>query len=285
MTVFLDGLLDAIKDSLIMLPFLFGVYLLIEYMEHKAGNKIESTFKKYNRFGPIAGGIAGIIPQCGFSVAASNLYAGRVISMGTIIAVFISTSDEAIPILLANPKTFSSIWQLILIKLVISIIAGIIVDLIIRVIARNKTEEVNYHDICENCGCEKHGVIYSAFKHTLNIFIFIFIITLALNLLIGYIGEDIFSKIMLKDSFFQPFVTALVGFIPNCAASVAITQLFAEGSIISLGSCVAGLCTSAGLGLLVLFKANKHHMKQNFIIVGTLYVIAVISGIVLNLFI
>lgn len=280
----LDSLLDSLKDTALMIPFLFGVYILIEYMEHASSDKIEKAFKKLGPFGPVGGAVIGTIPQCGVSAAAANLYTGRVISLGTIIAVFLATSDEAIPMIIANPSKISVLWKLIVFKIVIAVLAGIIVDIICKIYYKNKSidNDNHFHELCENCGCEEHGILYSALMHTINITIFVFVITLLLNLAIVLVGENTIAKFMMSDNFFQPFVSALVGFIPNCASSVIITQLYLEDGILSFGSAIAGLCTSAGLGLLVLFKTNKKHMKKNFLICGILYITAVLSGVIIN---
>lgn len=280
----IDIFLDALKDTLLMIPFLFGVYILIEYMEHASSNKIEKAFKKMGPFGPLGGAVAGSIPQCGISAAAANLYSGKVISLGTIIAVFVATSDEAIPMMIANPGKISVLWKLIVIKIAVAVSAGIIVDIIYKLCCKNKSvnEEDHFHELCENCGCDEHGILYSALKHTVNIALFVFLITLVLNAAISFVGEDIIAGLMMSDNFFQPFISALVGFIPNCASSVIITQLYLEDGILSFGSAIAGLCTTTGLGLIVLFKTNKKHIKQNLLICGILYVVAVITGIVIN---
>lgn len=280
----IDVLLDAVKDTLLMVPFLFGVYILIEYMEHASSNKIEKAFKKLGPFGPVGGAVIGTIPQCGVSAAAANLYSGKVISIGTIIAVFLATSDEAIPMIIANPAKISVLWKLIVIKIAVAVLVGILVDLIYKFITRNKSKDPNnhFHELCEHCGCEEHGILYSALMHTINITVFVFIITLVLNLAIALVGEDTIAKVMMSDNFFQPFISALIGFIPNCASSVIITQLYLEDGILTFGSAIAGLCTGSGLGLLVLFKTNKKHMKQNFLICGILYVSAVVIGVIIN---
>ena len=277
-------LMDALKDTLLMIPFLFGVYILIEYMEHASSDKIERAFKRMGPFGPLGGAVIGTVPQCGVSAAAANLYSGRVISLGTIIAVFIATNDEAIPILIANPEKISVLWKLLVIKIVAAVLVGILVDIIYKFYRRNKPadNENHFHELCENCGCDEHGILFSALIHTANISLFVFIITLVLNAAISFVGEDTIARVMMSDNFFQPFVSALVGFIPNCASSVIITQLYLEDGILSFGSAIAGLCTSAGLGLLVLFKTNKKHMKQNFMICGILYAAAVLIGVFIN---
>ena len=281
--VIVDALLDAVK----MLPFLFGVYLLIEYMEHRNSKGFEDFFKRLGFFGPVGGAVLGTIPQCGISVAATNLFAGRVITLGTIVAVYLATSDEAIPIILAHPDHMGVLWKLILIKLITAILAGIIVDAVSKAILKNNGEKP-FEELCENCGCHdhdddghSHSVVIPAVKHTVSIFVFVLIINIVLGFIIEFLGQDFLERILISDSVFQPLVAALVGFIPNCAASVILTQLHLSG-VLSFGSCVAGLCTGAGMGLIVLFKTNKRHMKQNFAVVGILYLAAVVSGFVAN---
>ncbi len=277
-----DVFLDAFIDSLKVLPFLFGVYLLIEYIEHRSSDKLGKALRKMGPFGAVGGSILGAIPQCGFSVVASNLYSGRLITMGTLIAVYLSTSDEAIPMMIANPKFAGKLWQLIIIKVVVAIIAGFLVDLVIRLMGR-KQEEEPFKEICEDCDCEHHSILHSALHHTISIIIFIFVVNLVLGGIMEFAGEDTVKTLLMTDSAVQPFIAGIIGFIPNCAASVVLTQLYIEG-VVSFGSLIAGLCTGAGVGLLVLFKANKHHIKENFVIVGVLYVFGVAAGFIAGLF-
>lgn len=225
----------------------------------------------------------GCVPQCGFSVAASNLYAGRVISLGTLIAVFLSTSDEAIPVLLAHPEQVGAIWRLIAAKIVIAAAAGIIADIIVKIFKLDKDGEA-IGDICSEsgCGCGSHGIWYSSLKHTVNIFIFILIVNLVLGFVMALAGAEAVEKFLSGMGIFQPIVTGLVGMIPNCAASVLVTELYAEGAI-PFGSAMAGLCTGAGVGLAVLFRANKN-VRENLVITGIVYAVGVLSGIILNLF-
>lgn len=281
MKLFLGVLADAAVDTAKMLPFLFGVYLLIEYFEHKASDRLPNLLRKLGPFGPIGGAALGCIPQCGFSVAASNLYSGRLISLGTLIAVFVATSDEAVPILLSHPEGAKKILPLIGIKIIIAIAAGIAVDLIVRLTKGRRNEEAEpYRDLCEDCGCDEHGVVYSAIMHTVKITVFVFAASLILGLGIELLGEDSIKRILMTDSPLQPFITALIGLIPNCAASVVLTDLYAAGSL-SFGSVIAGLSTGAGLGLMVLFKANKN-LKENLSVAAALYLIGALAGIAIN---
>lgn len=276
----LDILTDALLDSLKMLPFLFAAFLFMEYFEHKAGDKLANALKKMGGFGSVGGALIGCIPQCGFSVAASNLYAGELITAGTLLAVFLSTSDEAVPVLLAHPEHAGAVWKLLLIKVIIAIIAGLLLDLCLKLFKRKRRDEP-FEEFCSDCGCGEHGIFYSSFRHTLNIFIFILLVNILLNGVISFVGEDRFSEFLAGIRVFQPFVAGLVGMIPNCAASVVITELFVQGGI-TTGSAVAGLSTGAGVGLAVLFKSNKS-VKENIFITAMLYLVGTFSGLLIDL--
>lgn len=270
----------AVLDSLKLLPFLFVTYILMEYIEHKMTDKSKRAIEKAGKFGPVIGGIVGAVPQCGFSVSATNLYSSRVITLGTLIAVYLSTSDEMIPVLLSESISFSVILKLILIKVFIGMIAGLIIDFVLRKVG-NK-EENRISDICEdeNCHCE-NGILKSAIKHTISIFIYILITTIILNTVIEIIGEDRIGNLILNKKIVGAIIAGLIGLIPNCASSVIITQLFAKG-LISAGALLAGLLVGAGLGILILFKTNKN-LKQNIKIIALLYAIGTICGIVFEL--
>lgn len=268
-------------DLLVILPFLFACFLFIEFVEHKASEKMGKALTRLGPFGAVGGAALGCVPQCGFSVMASNLYAGRLISIGTLVAVFISTSDEAIPIMVSSPEHISSVWKLILCKIIIAVIAGITVDLVAKALSKGREEKVDFEDICADCGCGCHSIWYSALKHTFEIAVFILIVNIILGGCIEFIGEDKISKVLMTNSIFQPFVASLIGFIPNCASSVLLTDLYIEG-MLSFGSCVAGLCTGAGVGLVVLFKANKK-LRENLVIALVLYAVSVVSGLIINL--
>lgn len=290
----LDTIIDTLIDNLKILPFLFIAYLIMEYLEHKTGEKTKNIIKKSGKFGPLFGGILGIFPQCGFSAAASNLYAGKIISMGTLIAVFLSTSDEMLPILISENAPIYLILQVIGIKLVIGIIAGFIIDLVTNIIKKrfeNKQEEKieeleeEIGHVCEHehCHCKEEGIFKSAIKHTLSIAGFILVITLVLNLLIYFIGEENISNLVLNMPVVGPLISGIVGLIPNCAGSVILTQLYLN-NVISLGSMIGGLLVGSGIGILVLFRVNKN-LKDNLKILALLYGIGVFCGIIMDLII
>lgn len=278
----LDILLDAVLDTLKTLPFLLGAYLLIELLEHKSSEKLSGALSKLGPFGPLGGAVLGLVPQCGFSVAAANFYTGRLITPGTLLAVFLATSDEALPIMLSRPHAVPDLLRLLAVKLIAATVFGLVVDLICKHIIKPQHSEP-FHDLCEDCDCEHEGIFKAAMHHTVKVFAFLLIVNLVLGYAIYFVGEDNISRVMLSGNVLQPFLAALIGFIPNCAASVILTELYLAGSL-SFGSAVAGLCTGAGLGLAVLFKIN-HRQKENFALVGALYVAAVITGVVCNLFI
>lgn len=274
----LDIVLDTLIDALKILPFLFLTFLLMEYFEHKLSNKSKETIKKSGKFGPIIGGIIGAFPQCGFSVAATNLFIGRIITLGTLISVYLSTSDEMLPILISEGAEISLIAKILLIKVIIGILFGIIIDLIFR-----KAIEVNHiHDICEeeDCDCE-HGILKSSIKHTIKVILFIIIISFVLNFVMENYGEEQLEKLFLKNNIFSSFISGLVGLIPNCGSSVVITELYLN-KVITLGSTIAGLLTNSGVALILLFKSN-HNMKENLKIVTIMYSIGVICGIIIDL--
>lgn len=274
-----DIILDTLIDTLKLIPFLFITFLIIEVIEHKLNNK--NIISKSKKYGPLIGSFLGAIPQCGFSVMATNLYITRIITLGTLISIYLSTSDEMLPILISENINITAIIVIILIKVIFAIIYGIIIDLILSKKQR-KQEKENY-SICdeEHCHCEK-GIFIPALKHTLNITIFIMIITFIINIIFSFVGEDILSKILLKNSIFSPFITSLIGLIPNCASSVMLTELYINNAI-NVSSLISGLLTGSGTALLILFKSNKN-IKENIKILFILYILGVLSGIILELF-
>ena len=229
----LDVLIDTIIDGIKLLPFLFIAYLVMEYIEHKTSNKTKGIIQKSGKFGPFLGGILGIFPQCGFSAIASNLYAGRIITLGTLIAIFLSTSDEMLPILISKSVPFNVIAEILAIKLIVGIIAGFLIDLVINIINRNKSNiesEQKIGEICEHehCHCKKEGILKSSLKHTFSIFCYILVITFILNTIIFIIGEENLSNLILNKPVVGPIIAGLIGLIPNCASSVILTELYLE---------------------------------------------------------
>ena len=277
----IDILLEASIDSIKLIPFLFVTYLIMEYIEHKTKDKTKQAIKKSGKYGPLIGSILGVFPQCGFSVSATNLYAARVITLGTLIAVYLSTSDEMLPIFLSEAVPITTILTILGIKLVVGMIAGFCVDFVMRLRHKDEEEE-KIIDLCEkeHCHCE-HGIVKSSFKHTLNIFLFILVVTIIINIGIHFIGEEQISGYLQNQPILGPVIAGVIGLIPNCAASVILTQMYLQ-NVISVATLISGLLVGAGVGLAVLFKMNKG-IKQNFKIVTLLYGIGVIAGIVIEL--
>lgn len=280
----LDVILDTLIDGVKLLPFLFLTYLAMEYIEHKVSGKTKAAIKKSGKAGPLIGGVLGAFPQCGFSTAASNLYAGKVITVGTLIAIYLSTSDEMLPVMLSEKISVTLIIKIILTKVVIAVIAGLVIDFVIRKIRKPEITLDKIGHMCDHdhCHCEK-SIFKSALKHTVVIFGFILGISFILNVIIMFIGEDTLAGLILNRPVIGPLISGIVGLIPNCAASVVITQLYING-VMSFGSMMAGLLPGAGVGILVLFKENDN-LKENLKILGTIYGIGVICGIVIDLFI
>ena len=272
--IILDTLIDAIK----LVPFLWIAFLLIEFLEHKMNAKTKKIISKSGKFGPIIGSSLGVFPQCGFSVFATNLYITRIISLGTLIAIYLSTSDEMLPILLSEQVEFKTIFTLVGIKWIVGIMFGFLIDLIFR----KQKKNIEIHEICEHdhCDCEKGGILSSSIKHTLHTLVFILISTFIINILFCTYGEEYLSKLFLNDSIFTPFLASLIGLIPNCGASVMLTELYL-GGVINLASLMAGLLTGSGVAILVLFKTNKD-VKENIKIISMIYFIGVLVGLFLK---
>lgn len=269
----------ALLDSLQTLPFLFLAYLLIEFLEHHASGKMEKALAGSGKLGVVIGALLGCVPQCGFSAIAANLYAGRIITLGTLMAVFLSTSDEMIIIMLSEPGHVGEMLLLIGIKVVIAVLAGLVIDFIVK--RNNGSGEENIKKLCSGCGCE-HGIFLSALKHTISIFAIVLAANIVLGGLIHLVGEENLGKFMLSGSFFQPILAAVIGLIPNCAASVLITELYIGGAL-TLSSAVSGLCAGAGVGLIVLFRANRN-LKDCVRIILLLFGISAAAGLLLSLF-
>lgn len=274
--VVLDGLLDTAK----LLPFLFLTYLAMEFLEHKAEGKALRFLEKSGRFGPLLGALVGTVPQCGFSAAAANLYAGRIITLGTLLAVFLSTSDEMLPLLIAGNVKMTSVLLILGVKIVVGIAVGMLVDLVLRL--RHKEESVHIDTLCEqdHCHCE-NGIFRSALHHTVHITLFILLVTFFVNAVVFFVGEDTVASLFYDRPVVGHILSALVGLIPNCAASVALTGFYLNG-FITAGAMLAGLLPGAGVGLLVLFRVNRP-MKENFLILLLLFVVGVLAGLAVDL--
>lgn len=278
----LELLEDVLHDAIPMLPFLYVTYLLMEYLEHKGNAHFTRILENTRKLGPILGAALGVIPQCGFSVLAVGLYLNGTITVGTLLAVFISTSDEAIPILVSQPKEFDTLIAVILVKLLVAVIVGYLVDTMVRHHQLKQNHPIkDIHADCEKEE-EEHGIFYIAFIHTMKIFVFVFIVNFILSYIMDAIGQDTLRMFLANGSMIQPAFAAIAGFIPNCAASVILAQLYLD-QVISFGSLTAGLITSAGLGLLIMLKMydNKKDIIRIMLI---LFLSAVATGIVLQLF-
>ncbi len=341
----MDVLIDAVKDTLYLVPFLFVTYVIMEWIEHRASEKYLKAIQSEGFAGPVIGAIVGVVPQCGFSAAASTLYAARVITIGTLIAVYLSTSDEMLPIFIAEQVPAQTIAAILGVKVLVGMAAGVSIDLILR-LTHHHREAMRIHELCEraNCHCEdciegeceddeplvdaarvagsdvhvgegnadgghevgdgqkahqsehSHGehhhgnhhhrggffpLLRSAARHTVEVTVFVFVVVLVLNAVLAGIGEEALASIISAHPMRSVLATALVGLIPNCAASVTIAQLYVDG-FINAGAMMAGLLSAAGVGLLVLFRTNTS-MKRNFAILGMLWVIAVAVGLLMNI--
>lgn len=275
--VMLDGLLDTLK----IIPFLFLTYLIMELIEHRASEKTLSLMKRSGSLGPLVGGLLGAAPQCAFSAVAANLYTGRVITVGTLVAVFLSTSDEMLPILIAADAEVGSLFLILAYKVSVAVVMGFAIDLTLRLL-KHKKEDIDIDRICEsdNCHCER-GVLYSALHHTVTITLFIFIVTLLINSLIFFIGTDRLSALGGAVPGLSHLIFAFIGLIPGCATSVAITTLGIHG-VISTGAMLSGLFPSAGVGIIILARLN-HSKKETAAILLVTVLIGFIFGLLADL--
>lgn len=261
---------------------MFLTYLAMEYLEHKTGEKLQNAIRKSGKWGPVAGSVLGAFPQCGFSAAASNLYAGRIITLGTLLSIYLSTSDEMLPVLISENAGIGMIMKVLGVKILIGMAAGLTIDIVIRHLSKNRDEELRIEHLCEqhHCHCEE-GILKSALHHTIEIFLYLMLISFVLNLLIGMIGEDFLAGLILNRPVIGELAAGLIGLIPNCAASVVITQLYLKG-VLSAGAMMSGLLSGAGVGILVLLRVNDKR-KENVRIIGLLYVIGVLAGLLIEL--
>ncbi len=296
----IDVLKDVVIDTAKLLPFLFVTYLVMEYLERKTEDRSAGLLARSGKWGPLPGALTGILPQCGFSAAASSLYAGGVITVGTLLAVFLSTSDEMLAIFLSSAVPVTVIAKVLFTKVLLGTVSGFAVDFgwrrakkifrrpgHMRSASRKDSpdpDEKHIHDLCkqEHCGCEDEGSIWkSAAVHTAHILSFIFLISLVITFLVELAGEEAIAGALSGKPVLGVFLAGLIGLIPNCAASVTITSLYLEG-ILDGGQMIAGLLVGAGVGLLVLFRTNRH-LKENAVIAAALYAIGVFWGLVLEM--
>lgn len=315
MDLFVDVLADSVIDTLKLIPFLFVTYLAMEALEHFASNKVKETVERADAAGPVAGALLGALPQCGFSAMAGTLFSGRVVTAGTLVAVILSTSDEMIPVFVAHQQPAGRMLSIIAIKVVLGIVAGLLLDLVLRLLHRAGDGHTHIHELCEreHCHCEeadeldeehhdhdRHGdhhdhhehghhhghghshhgawgIVRSACVHTAQVTAFIFLISLLFGLIIEGLGVDSIRSMLAYHPVRATFIAALVGLIPNCGASVAIAELFLDGTL-ATGPMLAGLLSSGGVGLLVLWRTNAD-ARQNVYVTLLVYGVAVLAGL------
>ena len=271
-------MIEFVQETLLLLPFLFVTYLVLEAVEAKAGSALERFLERARSVGPAAGALAGAIPQCGVSAAAASLYAGGVITVGTLVAVFLSTSDELIPVLLSARAPADLMLKIVGVKVVCALGAGFLVDGILSA-ARHMRRKVSVHELCEHsrCGCREHkGILVPALIHTAEIFLFIVVISGAIELCMHFFGEDCLSALRLNSPFFGELAAGALGLIPNCAISVAGAKLYLSGAM-SPGALMASSFTGSGLGLLVLFRTNRN-LGENLLVLFVVYILGVFIG-------
>lgn len=303
-----DVLLDSVVDTLKLIPFLFLTYLAMEALEHTASHHVKAAVEKSGKAGPVIGSLLGALPQCGFSAMASTLYAGRVVTAGTLVAVILSTSDEMVPVFVAHQIAPTRLLAILALKVIVGIAAGMLVDVVLGAMHRAGDGHAHIHELCEraHCHCEDaeeepeeepeateepghheghhdHGIwaiVRSALVHTVQVTVFIFLVTFVFGLIIEGVGEESIGAILADHPVRATFVAALVGLIPNCGASVAITELFLEGTL-AAGPMIAGLLVSGGVGLLVLWRTNAN-MRQNAAVTAFVYAVGVIVGLLVG---
>ena len=272
---------DVLIDGARMIPFLLFAFLLIELVEKYTGEKRDRILMKGNKAGPIIGALFGCIPQCGFSVVAANLYAERLVSVGTLLAVFMSTSDEAIIVMFGYPKSGGKILTILGLKVVIAIVVGYLVDLF----CKSKRFSVKQESVWEERGCSccggHDGILKAVVSHSLKTLLYIMLFSMVLNVVIEGIGIERIQEILMNDSPFQIILSASVGLIPNCASSILITELYMKG-VLALPAVMAGLLASGGMGLIVLWKNNRDK-KENLKITAMLYIGSIVIGVILQI--
>lgn len=273
-------IIHTLVDSLKMLPVLFLAYLLMEYLELKAGEKLNRAVAKVGNAGPLLGSLIGVIPQCGFSGAVAGFFSAHIVTLGTMLAVFLSTSDEMLPILISSNVEIMVIIKILCFKVISAAACGFIIDLLLKAFKKNrKASSDHIHDFCEQEHCNCHENIFiSALKHTAKVFVLIIAVSFVLNFIFEYFGNDFLSGMFVSKPFVSEVLSGVVGLIPNCSVSVLITDLFVKG-VISPGALLSGLMTNAGVGLLVLFRLNKK-VKENIFITLVLLLCGIVFGFI-----
>lgn len=274
----IHSILHVGLETLKIIPFLFLTYLLLEYIEHKSEEKTEHLMLNNKKTGPLVGALAGLVPQCGFSAAAAGLYSGGIITVGTLLAVFLSTSDEMIAVLLSRRVPVRDILIILGTKFVIAVIAGFLLDMVWKT---QHHSDIEHHCHEEGCHCEERGIFLSALFHTVKITIFIFLISVAVHFVKDAVGNDRLAALFSAIPFLSNFLSALIGLVPNCAVSVVLAELYVEG-IISAGSMISGLLVGAGAGLLVLLRVN-HSAKDNLKFVAVLFIVGALGGLIFDI--
>ena len=267
-----DVFFDALFDSLKLVPYLIITFLILEFVEHKITKKNRKLIRGKRKIGPLVGGILGGLPQCGFSVMAGNLFSGRIITMGTLISIFLSTSDEMLPIMLGENVDFIFVLMIVVFKMCVGVVVGFLVDIFyIKFAKKEKIKKNEVMEVCahDHCGCNEKNLFVSAVKHTLKTIVFVFIANIIIGIILYYVGEERLANLLLEGNILTYFLASLVGLIPNCAPSIIITELYVS-NLISIGTLLSGLLTGSGAGILLLFKNNRN-MRQNFLIVMIIY--------------
>lgn len=312
MDVIIDALIDSLKDTLELVPFLFLTYLAMEALEHGMASRTEDIIRKADKSGPIVGALLGALPQCGFSAMAGTLYAGGVVTVGTLVAVILSTSDEMIPVFIAHQEPVSRLLSIVGVKVVVGMAVGLVLDAVLRLTHRSGDGHAHIHELCDraHCHCDDElgesdtahdaaassggvaghhhphahhaawGIVRSAAIHTVEVTFFIFLVTLAFGLVFSLVGQNAIGEFLGVHPVRATFLAALIGLIPNCGASVVIAELYLDGSL-AAGPMLAGLLVSGGMGLLVLFRTNPD-MRKNVTVTLFVYAVGVAVGLLAN---
>lgn len=294
MDLFLHVLEHSVFDTLELVPFLLLTYLAMEAIEHSASAHVQAAVERSGKAGPVVGALLGALPQCGFSAMAATLYAGRVVTVGTLVAVILSTSDEMVPVFLAHQEPMGHMLAIMGAKVAVGLVVGLAVDAVLRARRRAGDGHLHIHELCEreHCHCDEDGahghehghghgrwaIVRSALVHTVQVTFFIFVVTFVFGLVIEYVGQDALGTLLANHPVRATFVSALVGLIPNCGASVAITELYLDG-VLAVGPMIAGLLASGGVGLLVLWRTNAD-VRQNALVTVFIYAVSVLVGLV-----